>query len=65
MIFKKKADDTATKDEQKRVFGFRTAYVFDVADTEGADLPEFATVAGNPQHYTERLVEFVGANGIA
>ena len=29
----------SSEDEQTRVFGFRTAYVFDVADTEGADLP--------------------------
>jgi antirestriction protein ArdC len=64
MIFKKKADDKATEDEQTRVFGFRTAYVFDVEDTEGADLPEFATVAGDPRQYTDRLVEFVAANGI-
>jgi hypothetical protein len=39
-------------------------YVFDVADTEGAELPKFATVQGDPQHYTDRLAEFVAASGI-
>lgn len=64
MVSKKKAEGEDTEDEQTRVFGFRTAYVFDVADTEGEELPEFATVSGDPQHYTERLKEFIAANGI-
>jgi len=64
MVFKKRTDDVETEDEHTRAFGFRTAYVFDVADTEGDELPAFATVSGDPQHYTERLTEFVAANGI-
>ena len=64
MICKKRTQDAESEDEQTRIFGFRTAYVFDVADTEGAALPEFATVSGDPQHYVGRLAEFIAANGI-
>jgi antirestriction protein ArdC len=64
MVCKKTTEDHDTEDEQTRVFGFRTAYVFDYADTEGEELAEFATVAGDPQHYTERLKEFIATSGI-
>jgi hypothetical protein len=46
------------------VMGFRGAYVFDVSQTEGAPLPEFAVVAGNPGPYTERLQRFTADRGI-
>jgi antirestriction protein ArdC len=64
MVCKKKTEDDDTEDEQTRVFGFRTAYVFDYADTEGEELAEFAIVSGDPQQYTERLKEFIAASGI-
>ena len=64
MVSKKNAKGEDTEDEQTRLFGFRTAYIFDIADTDGAELPTFATVSGDPQHYTERLKEFIAANGI-
>jgi hypothetical protein len=64
MICKKRTDNPETEDEQTRIFGFRTAYVFDVADTDGAEFPEFATVAGDPHTYTERLKEFLAVNRI-
>jgi antirestriction protein ArdC len=64
MVCKKKTEDHDTEDEQTRVFGFRTVYVFDYADTEGDELAEFAIVSGDPQQYTERLKEFIAASGI-
>lgn len=64
MVCKKRTQDAECEDEQTRVFGFRTAYVFDVADTDGADLPQFATVSGDPQDYTERLKGFIANSGI-
>jgi antirestriction protein ArdC len=54
-----------TEDEQTRLFGFRAAYVFDVSQTEGEPLPEFATAQGDPQGYTERLKQFVAGQNIA
>ena len=65
MVSKKKAEaEDAEEDQQTRVFGFRTAYVFDFADTEGEELPEFASVSGDPQQYTDKLKAFIAANGI-
>lgn len=54
-----------TEDEQTRVFGFRAAHVFDVSQTEGEPLPEFATVTGDPQSYSDRLKQFVADQNIA
>ena len=64
MVGKKTATGEDTEDEQTRLFGFRTAYLFDIADTEGKELPAFPTVSGDPQHYTERLKSFIAAQGI-
>ena len=50
------ADDT--------VVGFRRACVFDVSQTEGAPVPEFACVAGNPGPSTDRLKAFTAERGI-
>ena len=36
-----------------RLVGFRSAYVFDIAQTDGQDLPEFATVLGDPYQYIQ------------
>ncbi len=46
--------------------GFRSAYVFDVSQTEGAELPEFSSkVTGTVGEYRERLIDFLAAQGIA
>jgi hypothetical protein len=39
--------------------------VFDVSQTDGEPLPEFATVKGDPQGYADRLAKFVASQGIA
>jgi hypothetical protein len=52
------------EDEETRVFGFRAAHVFDVSQTEGEPLPEFATINGNPSGYTEKLQAFVASRAI-
>jgi antirestriction protein ArdC len=64
MVGRKKSDDALTEDEQTRLFGFRAAHVFDVSQTEGEPLPEFATVKGDPLDYSERLAQFVASQGI-
>lgn len=58
MIFKR--DDTASPetDEQESIVRFKAAYVFDVAQTDGEPLPEFATVHGDPAGHLERLKQF-------
>jgi len=65
MIGRKKTGDTLTEDEQTRLFGFRAAHVFDVSQTEGEPLPEFATVKGDPKVYVERLEHFLTGWNIA
>lgn len=65
MVGRKKSGDEPAEDEQTRLFGFRAAHVFDVSQTDGEPLPEFATVNGDPQRYTDRLVKFVASQSIA
>jgi len=67
---RRKKDEEAEKDirtqNQAVLVGFRAAYVFDVSQTEGAELPEFSErVSGSAGEYRDRLVEFVIAQGIA
>ena len=53
------------EDGQTRLFGFRATHVFDVSQTDGEPLPEFATAKGDPGGYSDQLKEFVSANRIA
>jgi antirestriction protein ArdC len=64
MVGRKKSDEL-TEDEKTRLFGFRAAHVFDVSQTDGEPLPEFATVNGAPQGYDDRLKQFVATQNIA
>jgi antirestriction protein ArdC len=50
--------------DSEEVLGFRTAYVFDVSQTEGKPLPEFARASGDPGDCTERLKAFISRQGI-
>ncbi len=51
--------------EPFRVAGFRTAYVFDVSQTEGKPLPEFAKTTGDPKDHIDKLKSMADARGIA
>ena len=67
---RRKKDEEAEKDirtqNQAVLVGFRAAYVFDVSQTEGKELPEFSErVYGSAGEYRDRLVDFVIAQGIA
>ncbi len=46
------------------VIGFRRVFVFDISQTEGADLPEPARVSGEVGYHRARLFEFVEQQGI-
>ncbi|WP_263385438.1 ArdC-like ssDNA-binding domain-containing protein [Granulicella arctica] len=66
---RRKKDSEAEKDirtqNQPVLVGFRSAYVFDVSQTDGAELPELSErVKGNVGEYRERLIDFVIAQGI-
>jgi antirestriction protein ArdC len=58
------ADPTET-DESSTGVGFRAAYVFDISQTDGRELPEIGGVSGDPRDYRERLGKFVAVQGIA
>ena len=67
---RRKKDEEAEKDvrtqNQAVLVGFRAAYVFEVSQTEGAELPEFSErVSGSAGEFRDRLVDFVIAQGIA
>jgi antirestriction protein ArdC len=66
---RRKKDAEAEKDirtqNQPVLVGFRSAYVFDVSQTDGAELPELSErVKGNVGEYRERLIDFVIGQGI-
>ncbi|TCK75213.1 ArdC family protein [Acidipila rosea] len=44
--------------------GFRSAYVFDISQTDGVDLPEMREVSGDPGENLDRLTAFVRSHGI-
>jgi antirestriction protein ArdC len=58
-------DEELAEDERTRVFGFKSCHVWDISQTEGANLPEFATVQGDPHDYLARLIQFVASQDIA
>ncbi len=65
---RKKKDTEANKDITKQnqpvLVGFRAVYVFDVSQTEGAPLPEFAErTKGEVGEFRERLTDFTIAQG--
>ena len=57
--------DVTEEEEAKAAVGFRAVYVFDVAQTDGAPLPEAAEVAGDPGEKTAALKAAIAAHGIA
>jgi hypothetical protein len=65
---KRKRDEEAEKDitrQNTRVLvGFRNAYVFDVAQTEGAELPAMHEVSGDVGENRDRLISFIERQGI-
>lgn len=66
MVYRNKADAEPTNDEQseKSIRGFRGVHVFDISQTEGEPLPEFAHVKGEPGENLESLKAAVRAQGI-
>jgi antirestriction protein ArdC len=57
-------DEELAEDDRTRVYGFKSCHVWDVSQTDGAELPEFASVAGDPQDYLSRLIQFVTSQNI-
>jgi hypothetical protein len=65
---KRKPEEEAEKDITKQntrvLVGFRNAYVFDVEQTEGVELPAMREVYGDVGENHDRLVSFIDRQGI-
>jgi len=55
----------AKRDDLFRLHGFRSAFVFDVQQTTGKPLPEFAKSTGDPKEFTDKLKALVEKRGIS
>jgi hypothetical protein len=60
----KEAGKDITKQNERVLLGFRNAYVFDVSQTNGVDLPTMHEVRGEPGENIERLAAFLKEQGI-
>jgi len=58
------ASQDITKQNERVLLGFRNAYVFDVSQTDGVDLPALHEVTGDPGENIDRLAAFVKSKGI-
>jgi antirestriction protein ArdC len=64
-IVHRKAENKDDRDDvSTSIAGFRAAYVFDVSQTDGQDLPRIGMVQGKPRGYRERLRCFADSQGI-
>ena len=57
-------DDEVGEKTARAVCGFRAVHVFDVSQTEGAELPEFGRIAGDPGDKIQVLEAVVRSHGI-
>jgi len=66
-LFRKVGDSKNESDQtegNRRIAGFRAAYVWDETQTSGPDLPQIGSIGGDPSVYLEKLQHFVQENGI-
>jgi hypothetical protein len=66
-IKRKKAEEAEkdiTKQNTRVLVGFRNAYVFDVEQTDGAELPAMREISGDVGANHDRLVSFIEEQGI-
>jgi antirestriction protein ArdC len=57
-------NDNEKEREEETALAFKTAYVFDISQTDGKPLPEFARAQGDPGIFLERLRDYVVSKGI-
>ena len=66
IVWRKKDNKQGSEegDEAEELVRFRSVCVFDVGQTDGKPLPEFAQARGEPGEYTGRLMQFAAEQGI-
>ncbi len=68
--FRRKKDEETSRSSdpaainKPMLVGFRSAYVFDVSQTDGAELPKMREVSGDVGENFERIVSFIKSQGI-
>jgi antirestriction protein ArdC len=65
IVRRKPEDEEDQKESSASVAGFRAAYVFDVSQTDGKELPQIGIVQGDPSRCGEQLRSFASAQGIS
>jgi antirestriction protein ArdC len=50
------SDESSVNSPQRRPVSLKTAFVFDLEQTDGEDLPVFATVQGDPREESQDLM---------
>ncbi|MBS1841515.1 MAG: ImmA/IrrE family metallo-endopeptidase [Acidobacteria bacterium] len=65
IVRRKTVDEETGEDESRAIAGFRAAYVFDISQTDGQELPQIGVVEGDPRGFSDRLREFATAQGIS
>ena len=70
MIGYRRKKDTAEQESEAKpapmLIGFRAVYVFDISQTEGADLPELEhAITGEVGAYRDRMLDFLARQNIA
>ena len=63
LLYRTKEQSNEDEDDNP-IRGFKVVHVYDVSQTEGEDLPEFAQVLGDPGHYIGQLEEAIRGHGI-
>ena len=64
MVGKKKDRESEPDSDKKTLFGFKVVHVFDVSQTEGKDLPEFAKVSGDCGQNIAAIEQLIRSRGI-
>ncbi len=65
IVRRKPENEEGREEASTSVAGFRAAYVFDVSQTDGKELPQIGMVQGDPREYRELLRSFASAQGIS
>ena len=65
VVYRRKArPGDRNKEDDETVATFKTAHVFDISQTDGKPLPQFARAQGEPGTYLQRLERFISDRGI-
>lgn len=64
-ILRRRAKNDEECEEARTIAGFRAAYVFDISQTDGKELPRIGDVEGDPRQYGERLRNFAASQQIS